>query len=47
MAWRPGSHPVGLAAIRRAAAAAAREHGWLELPEGAWLPEPEASTIRP
>jgi hypothetical protein len=43
MAWRPGAHPAGLAAIRQAAAALARDRGWTDLPEGAWLPEPEAS----
>jgi DNA-binding transcriptional LysR family regulator len=45
MAWRPGSHPAGLAAIRVAASAIARDEAWLELPDGAWLPEPEASRI--
>ena len=43
MAWRPGSHPAGMAAIRLAATTMAREEAWLELPEDAWLPEPEAS----
>jgi DNA-binding transcriptional LysR family regulator len=43
MAWRPGSHPAGLAAIRESAGNLAREHRWLELPENAWVPEPEAS----
>jgi DNA-binding transcriptional LysR family regulator len=46
MAWRAGSHPAGLAAIRGAATALNRELGWLELPDGAWLPEPEASAQR-
>ena len=41
MAWRPGSHPAGLAAVREAAATLARAHGWLDLPGDAWLPEPE------
>jgi DNA-binding transcriptional LysR family regulator len=44
MAWRPGSHPAGLAAIREAAATLAQEKRWLELPEHAWLPEPEATS---
>jgi DNA-binding transcriptional LysR family regulator len=43
MAWRPGSHPAGLAAIREAATTLGREHRWLELPDDAWLPEPEAT----
>jgi DNA-binding transcriptional LysR family regulator len=43
MVWRPGSHPAGLAAIREAATTLGRERGWLELPEHAWLPEPEAT----
>ncbi len=43
MAWRPGSHPAGLSAIREAATEIALDAGWLDLPEGAWLPEPEAS----
>jgi len=46
MAWRAGSHPAGLAAIRAAATDLSRELGWLELPDGAWLPEPEASARR-
>jgi DNA-binding transcriptional LysR family regulator len=41
MAWRPGSHPAGLAAIRDAASTLGRERGWLDLPGQAWLPEPE------
>ena len=43
MLWRTGSHPAGLAAIREAATTLARDEGWLELPDGAWLPEPERS----
>ena len=46
MAWRPGSHPAGLAAIRDAATTIGQAEGWLELPDGAWLPEPEASAVR-
>lgn len=45
MVWRPGAHPAGLAAIRGAAAAMARDNDWLTLPDGAWLPEPEASRL--
>jgi DNA-binding transcriptional LysR family regulator len=46
MAWRAGSHPVGLAAIRDAARVIAESEAWRTLPEGAWLPEPEASRPR-
>ncbi len=45
MVWRPGAHPAGLAAIRVAAATIGSVEGWLELPDDAWLPEPEASDI--
>jgi DNA-binding transcriptional LysR family regulator len=45
MAWRPGSHPTGLAAVREASTMIGRELGWLEVPDGAWLPEPEASEV--
>jgi DNA-binding transcriptional LysR family regulator len=47
MAWRPGAHPVGLAALRRAATTLAAEEHWLEVPDRAWLPEPEASRRAP
>ena len=43
MAWRAGSHPAGLAAIREAATTLARRHGWLDLPDDAWLPDPESA----
>jgi len=43
IAWRPGSHPSGLAAIRQAAADLCARNGWLDLPDGAWLPQPEAA----
>jgi hypothetical protein len=46
LAWRPGSHPAGLAAIRSAAARISADEGWLALPPDAWLPEPEASAAR-
>jgi DNA-binding transcriptional LysR family regulator len=45
MAWRPGAHPAGLAAIRDAGRTMARANDWLTLPDGAWLPEPEASRL--
>jgi len=35
-----------LAPIERAAMRLAEEHRWLDLPDGAWLPEPEASRAR-
>ena len=44
IAWRPGSHPAGLAAIREAAATMRGGNRWHELPTGAWLPRPEADT---
>jgi hypothetical protein len=44
MVWRSGSHPAGLAAIRDAATTLGRDGGWLDLPDDAWLPEPEASS---
>ena len=47
MAWRTGAHPDGLAAIRDAASVIAEAEGWLELPEDAWLPAPEASRLGP
>ena len=46
VAWRAGSHPTGLSAIRTAAATVRDASGWLDLPAGAWLPEPEASVRR-
>ena len=46
LAWRAGSHPAGLAAVRESATTLSRERRWLELPEHAWLPEPDA-TIGP
>ena len=46
MAWRPGSHPAGLAAIREAATGLGRSEGWLAPRGDAWLPEPEASLRR-
>ena len=46
MAWRPGAHPDGLAAIRDEATALSADEGWLDLPNDAWLPEPEASRAR-
>jgi DNA-binding transcriptional LysR family regulator len=45
IAWRPGAHPAGLAAIRQAAATLRAQHAWLELPAGAWLPQPEADAF--
>jgi DNA-binding transcriptional LysR family regulator len=46
IAWRAGSHPAGLTAIREAAATLRAEHAWLELPANAWLPLPEADAAR-
>ena len=44
MVWRAGAHPAGLAALREAAMTLGRKNGWFELPENAWLPEPERTT---
>ena len=46
MAWRPGSHPAGLGAVRRAAMAVGAERGWLDLAEASWLPEPKRALRR-
>ena len=43
LVWRSGLQPRILAPVETAAADLAAEGGWLELPDGAWLPEPEAS----
>ena len=45
MAWRPGSHPAGLAALRQAAATIDQAGDWLGLPSDAWLPAPEAASL--
>ena len=46
IAWRAGVRVEVVAAIEAAADLLARETDWLELPERAWLPEPEASQRR-
>jgi DNA-binding transcriptional LysR family regulator len=43
MVWRGGSHARGVDALRRAAIAVGDQERWLDLPDGAWLPKPEAS----
>ena len=48
MAWRRDAHSEGLSALRDAAAELATAEGWLDRagrPEGAWLPEPDASRL--
>jgi DNA-binding transcriptional LysR family regulator len=45
MIWRRGIEAGALGAITKATAALGAELGWLALPKGAWLPEPEASSI--
>ena len=45
LVWRAGSHAGGLAAIRQAAGTLRATGKWLELPEDAWLPEPEATRL--
>ncbi|MCB5182341.1 LysR family transcriptional regulator [Streptomyces antimicrobicus] len=43
MVWRKGLRHPGLTALRAAAAELAAAHGWLDVPAGAWLPEPLTS----
>jgi DNA-binding transcriptional LysR family regulator len=43
LVWRSGLQPRILAPVEAAVADLAAKGGWLELPDGAWLPEPEAS----
>ncbi|MBW5482733.1 LysR family transcriptional regulator [Streptomyces bambusae] len=45
MVWRRGVRHPGLAALRTAAAELAAVRGWLDVPEGAWLPEPEREPL--
>jgi DNA-binding transcriptional LysR family regulator len=42
--WRRGLEAGVLRAITKATAALGAEHGWMALPEDAWIPEPEASS---
>jgi DNA-binding transcriptional LysR family regulator len=42
MIWRHGVRNPGLTALREAAHALGEAGDWLRLPEGAWLPSPEA-----
>lgn len=46
IAWRRGIPRAALTTILAAADRLSAEGGWLELPGGAWLPEPEASRGR-
>jgi DNA-binding transcriptional LysR family regulator len=46
MIWRKDLHHPGLTALRTAAATFGTEAGWLELPDDAWLPAPEAGLLR-
>ena len=43
--WRRGTDAGVVRAITKATAALAAEHGWLALPNNAWIPEPEASSM--
>lgn len=45
MFWRADLDHPALRALREAAAALAAEQGWLTIPEGAWLPSPEAAAF--
>ncbi|MGS2615915.1 LysR family transcriptional regulator [Micromonospora sp. LZ34] len=46
MLWRRDLRHPGLDVLGEVAERAAREHGWLDPPDGAWLPEPEARLLR-
>ncbi|MCP9945670.1 LysR family transcriptional regulator [Streptomyces somaliensis] len=46
LVWRGGLEHPGLDALRLAAARLAAEEGWLAVPRGAWLPEPDATLMR-
>lgn len=46
MIWRKDMRHSGLTALRDAGRDLAAAEGWLDLPDGAWLPEPEARTAR-
>jgi len=46
MIWRSDLRHPGLQALHQAIDDLAATDGWLELPENAWLPEPEAEGIR-
>lgn len=43
--WRRGLDPGALRAITAAAEALGADGGWRALPDGVWLPEPEASSV--
>ncbi|RSS75638.1 LysR family transcriptional regulator [Streptomyces sp. WAC06614] len=43
MVWRAGLRHPGLTALRAAAEELAAAHGWLDVPDGAWLPGPLTS----
>ncbi|MET3987718.1 LysR family transcriptional regulator [Streptomyces sp. PvR034] len=46
MVWRAGFDHPGLSALRTAAAALGAVRGWLDLPEGGWLPDGDAELMR-
>jgi DNA-binding transcriptional LysR family regulator len=45
MIWRSDLHHAGLTALHAAARDLADVMGWLDIPDDAWLPEPEASLL--
>jgi hypothetical protein len=45
MIWRKDLHHPGLTALRDAAGELSAAEDWLDLPENAWLPDPEASLL--
>jgi DNA-binding transcriptional LysR family regulator len=46
MVWRRSRAGAGIAALRDAGAGLASTNGWTVVPDGGWLPEPEASASR-
>ncbi|WP_175412439.1 LysR family transcriptional regulator [Streptomyces sp. TRM64462] len=46
LVWRKGLKHPGLDALRTAAAELAARENWLAVPDGAWLPEPDAALMR-
>lgn len=46
MIWRKGLNHPGIEALRTAVSELAAEEGWLELPEGGWLPDLDLSLMR-
>jgi DNA-binding transcriptional LysR family regulator len=45
MLWRAGHRHPGIDALHRAVDELTAAHGWLAIPDGAWLPEPERTDL--